>query len=68
MLFSHFCNCDRLLASPVLRMMKPMNDEFEQYLALCQRIYERMEREGSWPWLEQDSTPDENLVDSEPNQ
>lgn len=44
-----------------------MNEDFEQYLALCQRIYERMEREGSWPWEDQDSTLDENLVDSGSN-
>jgi hypothetical protein len=47
-----------------------MNNELEQYLALCQRIYERMEREGSWPWGDEkpndpDSTLGENLVDSE---
>jgi hypothetical protein len=43
-----------------------MNKHLEQYLALCQRIYERMEREGSWPWEEEpDSTLGENLVDSE---
>jgi len=46
-----------------------MNENLEQYLALCQRIYERMERDGSWPWADQeqdqsDSTLGENLVDS----
>ena len=25
---------------------------FEQFIELCKRIYERMEREGSWPWPE----------------
>jgi hypothetical protein len=35
-----------------------------QYLAICKRIYERMEREGSWPWAE-DSTLSEDLVESE---
>ncbi len=25
---------------------------FEQFLELCKRIYDRMEREGSWPWPE----------------
>ncbi|MBO6726105.1 MAG: hypothetical protein JJ911_10640 [Rhizobiaceae bacterium] len=39
--------------------------ELERYLRLCQRIYERMEREGSWPW--RDSTESEDLVDSEGN-
>jgi hypothetical protein len=43
-----------------------MNKELEQYLALCQRIYERMEREGSWPFLDpKDSTLGEDLVESE---
>lgn len=41
-------------------------DYLERYLALCQRIYERMEREGSWPWS--DSPNSENLVESEDNQ
>lgn len=41
---------------------KEVPPELEQYLALCQRIYERMEREGSWPWF--DSTDAEDLVDS----
>ena len=47
-----------------------MDKHLEQYLALCQRIYERMEREGSWPWADAetnnpDSTLGENLVDSD---
>ncbi|MGJ5620568.1 hypothetical protein [Sulfitobacter sp. MF3-043] len=25
---------------------------FEQFIELCKRIFERMEREGSWPWPE----------------
>ena len=45
-----------------------MDDDFQQYLSLCERIFERMEREGAWPWLETDSTLDENLLDSDPNQ
>lgn len=27
---------------------------FEQFIELCKRIFERMEREGSWPWQEDD--------------
>ena len=29
-----------------------MTDEqrFEQFIELCKRIFERMERDGSWPW------------------
>ncbi|WP_284375171.1 hypothetical protein [Amylibacter marinus] len=46
-----------------------MNKDLEQYLALCQRMYERMEREGSWPWADDpDSTLGEDLVESEDNQ
>jgi hypothetical protein len=46
-----------------------MNDEhLERYLALCKRIYERMEREGSWPWADEtDSTLSEDLVESKDN-
>ena len=25
---------------------------FEQFIELCKQIYERMEREGCWPWPE----------------
>lgn len=39
------------------------DDEFlDAYLELCKSIYERMEREGSWPWS--DSQNSENLVES----
>ena len=42
-------------------------DEFlERYLALCKRIYERMEREGTWPW-ESDSQDLEDLLESGDN-
>lgn len=42
------------------------NEQFEDYLALCQRMYDRMEHEHSWPWAKiADSTLEENLVDSE---
>ena len=40
--------------------------ELERYLALCKRVYERMEREGSWPWGQSDdSTLSGDLVESE---
>ncbi len=39
--------------------------ELERYLALCQRIFERMERDGSWPWA--DSSNSEDLVESDHN-
>lgn len=44
---------------------KDMPPELERYIALCQRVYERMKREGSWPWA--DSQKSEDLVDSEDN-
>jgi hypothetical protein len=36
-----------------------MTDEqrFEQFIELCKRIFERMEREGSWPWPEDKGEP-----------
>ena len=41
----------------------------EQYLELCERIYERMERDGTWPWKTDipilDSTLAGEMVDSE---
>lgn len=48
---------------------KPLDPRLERYLELCHRIYERMEREGTWPWKqtipEPDSTLPEDLVDSD---
>lgn len=43
-----------------------LSPELERYLALCKRIYERMEHEGTWPW--KDSTLFEDLVESPDNQ
>jgi hypothetical protein len=43
-----------------------MNDEqFERYLELCRRIFERMRRDDSWPW--RDSQESDDVVDSEDN-
>ena len=39
--------------------------QLDDFIDLCKRMYERMEREGSWPWL--DSPNSENLVESEDN-
>jgi hypothetical protein len=40
----------------------------ERYLELCQRIYERMERDGTWPWKQgSDSTLSEKVIDSGDN-
>lgn len=39
------------------------DDEFlDTYLELCKSVFERMEREGSWPWS--DSQKSEDLVES----
>ena len=29
-------------------------ERFEQFLELCKRMFERMEREGAWPWPDGD--------------
>ncbi|MBO6540286.1 MAG: hypothetical protein JJ969_12920 [Rhizobiaceae bacterium] len=39
--------------------------ELERYLALCERIFERMVKTGEWPWS--DSPDFEDVVDSEGN-
>lgn len=33
------------------------DEQFEQYLALIKRMYERMQRENSWPWVSQTDEP-----------
>lgn len=45
-----------------------MNDDqsFQQFLDLCKIVFERMEREGSWPWS--DSPNSEGLVESDDNE
>jgi hypothetical protein len=43
-----------------------MEDErLKQYIALCKRIYERMEQEGSWPWRDSQDSKDEVESDSD---
>ncbi len=39
--------------------------EVERYLALCERAYERMIREGKWPWS--DSPDFSDVVESNDN-
>lgn len=34
-----------------------LDPHLEEYIRLCHRIYERMKREGSWPWPEDDDEP-----------
>lgn len=38
-------------------------DHLQEHLKLCQSIYERLKREGRWPWP--DSTDNEKMVESE---
>jgi len=38
------------------------DERLEAYLKLCLRMYERMKREGSFPW--RDSTKAKDAVDS----
>ncbi len=49
-------------------MTNELPPELERYLALCKRIYEDMEEDGSWPWAEKPDSPDsEDLIESEDN-
>lgn len=34
---------------------KDIPPELERYVELCIRMYERMERENSWPWVKEKS-------------
>jgi len=38
------------------------HDHLEEYLAICQAVFERMRREGTWPWPE-DSTNPKDVID-----
>lgn len=38
------------------------DDQLERYLELCKRMFERMQRENSWPWA--DSQDSEDVVES----
>ena len=42
------------------------DDFLEEYFQICKRVYEQMERDGTWPWAD-DSTLSEDMVDSEHN-
>ena len=46
--------------------MEP-SPQLDAFFELCKRMYERMEREGTWPWTA-DSTNPEDVIDSESNQ
>lgn len=45
--------------------IRRMTDEekFQRFLALCKRMYLRMQRDGTWPWS--DSTSGEDVVGSQ---
>jgi hypothetical protein len=45
-----------------------MNEQeyLEEYLAICQAVYEQMQRDGTWPWAT-DSTNPEDVLDSGDN-
>jgi len=39
------------------------DEHLEEFLAICQAVFERMRREGTWPWPD-DSTLSGDMVDS----
>jgi hypothetical protein len=45
--------------------MEP-SPQLEAFFELCQRMYERIQREGTWPWPP-DSTLSKDVIDSESN-
>ena len=42
------------------------DEHLEEFLAICQAVFERMRREGTWPWPE-DSTNPEDVINSGDN-
>ena len=42
------------------------DQSFQLFIQLCKDVFERMERDGSWPWPESPNSDD--LVESENNQ
>ena len=47
-------------------LMEP-SPQLEAFFELCKRIYERMEREGTWPWTADPTNP-EDMIDSKDTQ
>lgn len=35
----------------------------EEYLAVCQAMYERMQRDGAWPWCNNKEKKEDNTDD-----
>lgn len=42
------------------------DEHLEEFLAICQTMFERMQRDGTWPWRE-DSTNSDDVIDSDHN-
>jgi hypothetical protein len=42
------------------------DEQFQRYLELCRRVYERMRRKNRWPWT--DSPDFDAVVESEDSQ
>lgn len=40
-------------------------EHLRKHLELCKAVYERMKREGAWPWHNEDSPNSVELVESE---
>jgi hypothetical protein len=38
------------------------DEQFDRYMALCKRLFERMRRENAWPWM--DSPDFDDVVES----
>ena len=42
------------------------DDHLQQFLELCQRVFLRMQADGTWPWPDEaDSTDPQDMVESE---
>jgi hypothetical protein len=57
---------ERLEANDRSRENDPMthDEHLEEYLAICQAVFERMKRDSTWPWPV-DSTLLEDVIDSD---
>lgn len=61
---------DRLPARHDLGLCYPekmdKQEHLHRHLELCKRIYERMKRDGTWPWAtDSDSQKSDHMVESE---
>lgn len=53
------------MGNPYTVCMNAKNNNLQEYIELCKLIYERMERDGTWPW--EDSTNQVDMVESKDN-